>query len=236
LKRQTGAILFAAATLLVCLSHGPAHAEGRLLLGGAEIRKEGAYYGYLGALLPLPGNNALGNGWVQRYWLDSFSYNYDTTERINATAYGAEAALGYQRSDGRGRSWGAYVGLRYQNTILQPFDPGSDVKGVQFWPRAQVEGETPVTGRWRANGIASVTLGIQGYFLRGRLLYALNESLLVGPEVVAQGDPNYTAQKLGAVLGGLRLTDRLFVNLHAGYHFQSGQDSPYAGVEAAWFF
>jgi hypothetical protein len=236
LRRKIAAISLAAGIVPVCLLPAPAHADGRLLLGGAEIRREGAYYAYFGALLPFPGNNHLGNGWVQRYWLDSFSYNYDTTERITATAYGAEAALGYQRSDDQGRSWGAYGGFRYQNTILKPFDPGSEVQGVQFWPRAQLEGDAPLSGRWRANGIASVTLGIQGYYLRGRLLRGLRDGPQIGPELILQGDPNYSAQRLGAVLGGLRLTNRLFMNLHAGYHFQTGQDSPYVGVEGTWLF
>lgn len=222
------------------------HAEGRLLLAGAELRNQGAYYTYLGTILPLPGNNQLGNGWVQRYWLDLFGYNYLKDDvRIDAHARGLEAAIGYQRSPQWG-SWGVYVGLRYQNTSLSPFDPDSKIRGNQLLPKIQGEITVPFASTWQFSGIASYiptatdlrtnlnamdTRSIDGYWLRARMLKTLANSHFIGPELIFQGDPNYNATKLGVVYGNITLASKLSMNLRGGYHWQSNHNSPYAGVE-----
>ena len=51
-----------------------------------------------GVRFPLPGST-LGKGWVQRYWLDSYTYSYASGPgRIDADVWGVEAMLGYQAS------------------------------------------------------------------------------------------------------------------------------------------
>jgi hypothetical protein len=73
-------------------------AADRLLLVGAEAA-DAAYYSYVGALVPF-GERKDGHGWYQRYWVDAFGYEYDGGPgRVEADAYGVEAALGYGGSD-----------------------------------------------------------------------------------------------------------------------------------------
>ena len=141
------------------------------------------------------------------------------------------------RSDGRvsdsrpGLSGAIYFGVRYSNTDLSPDDPNGALRGDQFWPKAQIEGEAQLSPSWRANGIIAYTLILDGYWTRARLLYGLSGNKFIGPEVVVQGDPNYNAQKLGVVFGGFEIASKVFLTLKAGYRFQSGADSPYVGAE-----
>lgn len=244
MTKNTTLTLCAASTTLIIST--AAIADGRLLLAGAEVRNQGAYYAYLGTILPLPGNNRLGDGWVQRYWLDLVGYNYKKDEeRIDANARGLEAAIGYQKSPQWG-SWGVYLGLRYQNTSLSPFDPDSKVRGNQLLPKVQAEITVPFASSWQFSGIASYiptatdlrtnvsamdTRSIDGYWFRVRVLKTLANTHVVGPELIFQGDPNYNATKIGVVYGNIGIANKLAMNLRAGFHSQKDHNSPYAGVE-----
>ena len=104
-------------------------------------------------------------------------------------------------------------------------------QGEQFWPKAQLEGEAQLSPSWRANAILAYIFVLDGYWTRLRVLYGLSGTKFIGPEVVAQGDPNYEAQKLGVVYGGFEIASKVFLTLKAGYRFQKGTDSPYIGAE-----
>jgi Cellulose biosynthesis protein BcsS len=198
------------------------------IVTGDVYRQE--YYAAVGALIPLPGNT-LGRGWVQRYWIDSYTYSYASVpSRIDASVWGVEAMLGYQASR-PGLAGAAYLGVRYQDTSLNPADPSNAAAGDQLYLKGQLEGEVGFAQHWRANGIAAYTFGENGYWVRARVLRNLKGTKFIGPEFIVQGDPTYTAQKIGVVYGGLQPFAGVFLNLKAGYRFQSGADSPYIGVE-----
>jgi Cellulose biosynthesis protein BcsS len=218
-----------AASLLVW--SGGSHADGNILLTGAELREQGTHYAYVGSLSPLPGDNRLGDGWIQRYWLDTYTYDYEAgPSTIEVRAYGVEAALGYQGATGQ-VNWGASIGLRFQHTSLDPEDPGNDTRGNHAWPKLQIEGGAPMGARWRANLIAAYVAKIDGYWTRGRFMRELAGSHQAGLELIAQGDPNYSAQKLGLVYGGIKLGENWGAAARAGYHFQSGANSAYVSLE-----
>jgi hypothetical protein len=205
-------------------------ADDRLWIVTGDVYKDDYYLGG-GVIMPFWGNNHLGQGWVQRYWLDTFSYTYDAGGRdIDADVFGAEAMVGYQASR-PGLSGAVYFGVRYSHAHLSPDDPNGALRGDQFWPKAQVEGEAQLSPSWRANGIIAYTMILDGYWTRLRLLYGLSGSKFIGPEIVVQGDPNYNAQKLGVAFGGLEIASKVFLTLKAGYRFQSHADSPYVGAE-----
>jgi hypothetical protein len=215
---------------LLILLAGSVHADDRLWILTGDVYKDDYYFGG-GLIIPFWGNNHLGNGWVQRYWLDTFSYTYDAGGRdIDANVFGAEAMVGYQASR-PGLSGAAYFGVRYSNAHLSPDDPGGALRGEQFWPKAQLEGEAQLSPAWRLNGIVAYTFILDGYWTRLRLLYGLSGGKYIGPEVVVQGDPNYNAQKIGVAFGGIEIASKVFLTLKGGYRFQSGADSPYIGAE-----
>jgi hypothetical protein len=210
-------------------------ADNSIWIATGEATTEDYYFG-LGVIIPLPGY-MLGHGWVQRYWIDRYTYSYQSgVGQIDAGVWGAEGMLGYQAS--KSRLYGAaYIGLRYANTDLSPDDPGNEARGGQLRLRGQLEGTAEFSERWRGEGIAAYTFGLNGYWTRARLLRSLSESRFIGPELILQGDPTYNAQKIGIVYGGIKpFGNGISVNVHGGYRFQSGADAPYVGIELVGMF
>jgi hypothetical protein len=229
--------------LLLGLSFGTliiarhASAEEKLLISGAEGGGGSAYnyYVYTGLVAPILGNN-LGNGFVQRYWVDVLGYKYEANTQIDANAVGLEAALGYQKAFSRG--WGAlYLGGRYANTWLSPYDPGNRNGGGHVWLKVQAEGETDLSQTWKVNGIASYIFSVSDYWVRGRLLYRLNNGLYTGPEAITQGDPSYKAWQFGWVLNGFEPFPKAKLGIKAGVRITEkvGPDG-YVGIELTKLF
>jgi hypothetical protein len=103
------------------------------------------------------------------------------------------------------------------------------LRGQQLFPKAQVEGEALFSQTWRANAIVAYIFALDGYWTRLRVLHSLAGTRFLGPEVVAQGDPDYSALKLGVVYGGIALSSKIFINVKGGYRWRG--DSPYVGAE-----
>lgn len=221
-------LLFASLTSVAMASAG---AQKGVVLTGMEASRDN-HYAYLGTVLPLSGQH-LGQGFVQRYWLDYVAYRYEKTpaEEIDATVSAVEAALGYQKSSARGW-WGAYLGARYANTRLSPRDPDNNDRGGRLRAKLQVEGEKEVGAGWRVNGIASHLLGDANYWTRLRLQTTLRNQWHIGPEMIAQGDSNYSAYKVGAFLGNIKLGAPSALTLKAGVSKpEDDSASLYAGAE-----
>jgi hypothetical protein len=230
--------------LLACLVAGGALADGRLLLAGTELRPEGERYAYLGAIMPLPGDNRLGKGWVQRYWVDAVRYSYEVSnpglygvdrQRIRGSVTGLEAAVGYMFQAGD-LGVAGYVGVRHADTTLSPDDPGSRIRGAKLWPKFQLEVNKPLASRWRSENIASYVVGLDGYWLRSRLMHTTNVGHDAGPEVILVGDRDFRALKLGMTYGGLRPTPDLSVSFRGGIHLQEQATGPYVGVDLGLSF
>lgn len=221
LKRALASAVLAAA--------GPAYSANSVWIATAEAAYDDYYFG-LGAIIPLPRYD-LGHGWVQRYWLDNYTYSYESgPRRIEAAVWGAEAMLGYQASK-PGLYGATYLGVRYGNTELSPEDPGNGARGTQLRLKGQLEGTVAFSKRWGGEGIVAYTFGLNGYWTRARLLRSLAGTTFIGPELIVQGDPTYKARKVGVVYGGLQPFAGAFLNLRGGYRIQSGANSPYVGVE-----
>lgn len=219
--------------LVACMAALPVEAQTGIALAGAEGGSD-AGYAYLGTVLPLPGS-ALGKGLVQRYWLDYNTYRYqiNPAQDVDAKVAGFEAALGWHDSSEKGR-WGAYLGGRYGNTRLRPDDPANDDRGGEFNVTVQLEGEAALARTWRVNGIVNHLAGESDFWSRLRLQTVLGNQLLVGPELVAQGDPRYRLYKLGAFIGGIKLGPEAALTLKAGASKQDSDSAgAYAGVE--WY-
>jgi hypothetical protein len=218
---------------LAMLAGTAASAQERLLLAGVEIA-DAAYYGYVGTVLPL-GKRHDGRGWFQRYWVDGFGYEYDGGPgRVEATAYGLEAALGYGGGDERGW-WGVSAGLRYTDTSLDPDDPDATARGSQTGAKFQLEGEQRLAGQWRVNGIASVTTEQGSYWARGRAMHG-PPSRSFGVEAVVSGNDEADAVATGLVASIQPAGSKWSVGVKAGYRFQDDADGVYGGVELGYAF
>ena len=69
-----------------------AQADDRLWILTGEGYRDNYYLGG-GLVIPFPRSH-LGQGWVQRYWLDTFTYSYETgTQQIDSSVWGAESRM-----------------------------------------------------------------------------------------------------------------------------------------------
>lgn len=229
------ALLTTTVLVAAVLSSAVATAQERLVLLGGEIA-DAAYYSYFGTILPF-GTRTDGRGWFQRYWVDAFGYEYDGGPgRVQADAYGLEAAVGYGGSSERGW-WSTSLGLRYTDTSLNPDDPGASARGSQLGGKVQLEAEGLVADAWRLGGIASYSNEQNGYWVRARLMHGANPARAFGVEAVANGNDEADATAVGLVTtfrpsAGSKWT----IGLKAGYRFQDDADGVYGGIELGYGF
>lgn len=211
-----------------------ASAAERLLLVGAEAA-DAAYYSYVGALVPF-GERKDGRGWYQRYWVDAFGYEYDGGPgRVEAEAYGVEAALGYGGSNELGW-WSVSAGLRHTDTDLRPDDRRASARGSQLGGKLQFDFERKVAQDWRIAGIASYSNEQNGYWMRGRLMHAASQARTFGVEAVANGNDEADATAAGFVATFRPDASRFSLGLKAGYRFQEDADGVYGGFEFGYAF
>lgn len=211
------------AVLLLVAIASPARASDDLLLAGTSNSTLGDY-SYVGALVPL-GGGRLGQGWIMRQWLDRVVYRYNgLLPDVRATAYGYAPAVGYQWAlDGGTNHMAIYGGVRVVHTRLDPYDPGNANRGTHVRPTLQGELTSNFGVRVQNQLLAEGEFGNGAYFVRDRLLWRIWRSYTLGPEVIAQGSREYQAHAEGLCLGGITLTHRATLLLHAGVYQQRGR-------------
>lgn len=220
--------------LLACAGSAIVEADDRLLLAGGEY-SDAAYYAYTGVVLPGPGRED-GQGFLQRYWLDRFGYEYDGGPgRVEARAWGAEAALGYGASSAAGW-WSAYLGVRYTDTDLTPDDPSAEARGSQVGGKIQLEAERALSAAWRASAIVSYANQQNGYWGRARLMHGQTRARAFGVEFVASGNDEVDSTATGLVFTASPVDSRWSASLKAGYRFQDEGDGAYGGLEFGYRF
>lgn len=205
-----------------------------IALTGAELNP-GNSFAYAGVILPL--SSRFGKGFVQRYWADRLTYSFDQNGRkIEAEQWGVEALLGYRKYNSQGW-WAAYVGPVYRNIQFSPNDADISNRGDAFRGKIQIEGERILTDTWRVNGIASYVTGQNNYWVRGRLLHALNNSFSLGPEVIALGDNNFQILQFGWVILAAEVLPRVDVGVRFGVRKAREQEATgYLGIDFSHSF
>lgn len=238
---KTARKVFYALFLITCiLTPRPAQAGDILILSGAEGgaggNKSYNYYTFAAVVAPLFSKN-LGNGFVQKYWIDVLGYDYPSNnQNIDVAAVGLEGALGYQISGQNG--WAAaYAGVRNSNTWLSPDDPGSTVRGSLVRAKFQAEGEIKLSSDWKANANGSYILASDSYWTRGRGLYRIYNEVYTGPELIVQGDPSYRAWQVGWVFTGFEPVPKGGLGIKAGVRkTEHAETGGYFGVEFSKLF
>ncbi len=91
-----------------------------------------------------------------------------------------------------------------------------------------------MTAGWLINGIASHLVGDANYWARLRLQTQLRNQWRVGPEVLVQGDSNYSAYKVGAFVGNIELGASTALTLKAGVN--KPEDDPASAYVGAEFY
>src|SRR5690606_16723233 len=154
--------------------------------------------------------------------------------RVEADAWGAEAALGYVLSSPAG--WAELsAGLRYTDTDLEPDDPGAGARGHEAGLRLGVQGERRLAAGWSVGGIASWANRQDAWWSRARLMRELGGGRSAGAELIAGGNDESRSTAAGLV-AGFRVSEALNVALKAGYRWQDESDSVYGGFEVGYAF
>lgn len=221
--------------LLNTVSAAMAPGPRLLAMTGSETNTGVTYSAtYAGVVMPIHSRlGGLGNGIVQRLWVDRLTYSYDSSgQQTQAEQRGIEGSLGYQKSGPWG-SWATFAGAVYRDTQLSPDDQGNPARGGKFHGRIQLEGERILSKDWRANVIASYVTGQNSYWARGRLLYNLNERMLTGPEAITLGDPRFQIMQYGWAMMGLRVLFGADVTLRGGARKTQDGTTMYLGLELA---
>lgn len=148
-------------------------AQENLVLTGVEVSGR-AGYAYLGSILPL-GDSVLGNGWVQRVWLDHNRYQYQSgNQNIHIQRSGVAYALGYQSGTSH-LSYAAYFGAGYAYSDMDHEDPGFKERGGRVRPHLSGELGVELPLGWRGDLIASYTFIKSDYWFRGRFAHSLGK-------------------------------------------------------------
>lgn len=206
-----------------------------LTMTGGETNTGTTYSAlYAGIIMPIHSRlGGLGNGMVQRLWVDRLTYSYDNGGQLTqAEQRGIEGSLGYQKSGPWG-SWATFAGVVYRDTQFTPDALNNPARGGFIRGRFQIEGERILNDKWRANVNANYVTGQNSYWARGRLLYNLNERMLVGPEAIVLGDPNFQIQQYGWAMTGLRLLLGADVTMRGGARKAVDGTTMYLGLELA---
>lgn len=220
-------LVLAAVVLAACTT---THADERLFLAGGEYA-DAAYYSYTGLILPGRAREN-GRGFLQRYWLDRYGYEYlGGPGRVEASAWGAEAALGYGASSATGW-WTVSLGVRYTDTDLTPDDRRAAARGSQAGGKLQVEVEHALSSAWRVGAIVSYANQQNGYWGRARVMHGPTPARAFGVEFVAGGNDEADSTAAGFVFTARPAASKVTVSLKAGYRFQADDyDGAYGGLE-----
>jgi hypothetical protein len=211
-----------------------ARAGDRLWLAGGEYA-DAAYYSYTG-LIVTGTRNEHGRGFMQRYWLDRYGYEYEGAPGlVQADVWGAEAALGYGGASAGGW-WNLSLGARYTDTDLEPDDPKASARGSQIGAKVQAEFEHAIAAEWRVGAIASYASQQNGYWGRVRLMHSSAPTHAIGVEFVASGNDEADATATGLVFTAQPAGSRWSVGVRAGYRFQDVGDGAYGGLEIGYAF
>jgi hypothetical protein len=222
------------AAVLALASASTVQADERIFLSGGEY-SDVAYYTYAGLIVPGPGREN-GRGFLQRYWVDRFGYEYDGAPgRVEASAFGAEAALGYGASSTAGW-WTVSLGLRYTDTDLTPDDRSANARGSQLGGKVQLDLDRALASAWRGNVIMSYSNQQDAYWGRVRVMHDATPTRALGIEVIANGNNEADSTAAGLVASLRPAASSWTVSLKAGYRFQDEADGVYGGLEYGFGF
>jgi len=214
-------------------------------LAGYSGNTDDSHYGYVGLIAPLPvGQNKEGklgkDGILLRLWGAWLAYDYKSgaPSNMNIDVDGpiGEVGFGYHwvRPTYTNSLYISYVGKFLDDDPSDPFNDEIDEDhGVKF------SGDTDIkfNQQFGLNLNGSYTAIFDDYWVRGRPFYKLNNSLRIGPEVVALGGDRYERLKFGAFISGIAL-GQLKLGFNGGVDLdeRENETDAYFGVSLSSLF
>ncbi len=202
-------------------------ANDSIYLTGLEISKSNSYY-YIGYISALP-NSKLGNGFVQRIWIDHLSYEYSGgSGYTEAKAPGVSYSVGFQKSNEQ-YSFGAYLGVQDRNTKLSPNDPSNTSNGNNFAVITALDFTKKFSNSHSLELMGNHSPEI-GYW--SRIRYIHQRDLSFGPEFSVQGNDSYRNTKIGLFIGNIKIVEKTTAQLRIGHSKNDDlRGSTYFGID-----
>ncbi len=205
-----------------------ANAESGIVLAGDDESQHSSYK-YLGGIVSIDHPFAE-NGLLAKIWVDWLRYDYlASNAKIHANVAGLQLAAGYQwlRPEG---STVVSLGVGSYNTQL-PAGVTSRQLGTLTGAVAGLDFTESLTPKTRFESILNYTDKSRDYWGRARFMTSTAGTWHLGPEIVAQGNPSYSAYRLGIAVTGIQLSEKAYLEGNTGYaktaHIGGGA---YAGI------
>jgi cellulose biosynthesis protein BcsS len=164
-------------------------------------------------------------------------YNYagPTGATIDGTLWQFDAMPGYQYVRGA-ETFGASIGLDYQDSLLSPSDPTNPVRGTALGFKVAVNYEFEDDKKpFEASLASEYSTAFETYYAELRVGARLSDKLSLGPAAEVDGTTGYNGQRLGAYATydfDLAKGVTLDVTIVGGHQFVSGdgQAGPSGGA------
>ena len=229
--------LIACAALLIapCVPRAADKPQAYEIDAGFDAAPQSLYW-YKEAIVALNGDIAK-SGFLMRLSGGVSVYNYvgPTGATIDGTLWQLDAMPGYQYVRGA-ETFGASIGLDYQDSLLSPNDPTNPVRGtvVGFKVAANYDfqdDKQPV----EASLVGEYSTAFETYYAELRVGARLTDKLSLGPAAELDGTTGYNGQRLGAYATyafDLAESVPLSVTVLGGHQFVSGdgQAGPAGGA------
>jgi hypothetical protein len=154
-------------------------------------------------------------------------YNYagPTGATIDGTLWQFDAMPGYQYVRGA-ETFGASIGLDYQDSLLSPSDPTNPVRGTALGFKVAVNYEFEDDKKpFEASLASEYSTAFETYYAELRVGARLSDKLSLGPAAEVDGTTGYNGQRLGAYATydfDLAKGVTLDVTIVGGHQFVSG--------------
>ncbi|MFI4939799.1 MAG: cellulose biosynthesis protein BcsS [Burkholderiales bacterium] len=191
-----------------------ASAESGIALTGADESQHSSYE-YVGGIISLEYPFAE-NGPLAKIWVDKLRYDYmQSNTKVQANATGLQVAAGYQWLRPTGFT-SVYLGVASRNTQL-PAGVTSSQLGTLTGAVAELDFTELLTSQTRFESILSYTDSSRDYWGRARFMSTTTGTWRWGPEIVSQGNPDYSAYRLGIAVTGIKIGEKAYLEGSTGY-------------------
>lgn len=219
--------LIACATLLSVPSAPRAAEEPQAyeIDAGIDAAPQSLYW-YKEAITALNGDMAK-SGFLMRFYGSVSVYSYLDTAgvTVDGTLWQFDVMPGYQYVRGA-ETFGAAVGLDYQDSLLSPDDPTNAVRGTAIGFKVATSYEFQDDKQpFEASLASEYSTAFETYYAELRVGARLTDKLSLGPAAEVDGTTGYNGQRLGAYATydfDLAKGVTLDVTIVGGHQFVSG--------------
>jgi Cellulose biosynthesis protein BcsS len=220
---------------LSCIYAAPALASELELNTGATVDTRGQGYEYFGLGL----GQSINEHWTftEKLVGNFLHYQYDSgTRNIRASAPGVRFQVG-PKYFSEGRYFIFTAGLDYRNTTLNRNDPNSETKGGRTGGTVEAIYSQDLLAKLTTDLIVNYSSIGNFTWGRGRLKHLTfdtpgTQKLFFGIEGIGQGNSDYKAQQVGAIVELQRIKEQFSIVLSGGYkHSTTFANTGYFGLE-----